>query len=111
MNARKCFMCRLLAKLYETAKRRGEKCCICGFIAFLLSMPIDACAADKETAKCVDPAIRQDVPAQVVVKLPSTPLCWFVQKVTGKSPPTPRAAAIAFMNKAADSSGHNVRFE
>lgn len=110
MKARKCFMCRLLAKVYEAAKERGEKCCICGFIAFLLSMPIGACAADTETAGCVDPTVRPDTP-EVVVQLPNTPLCWLMHKMTGRSPPTPRTLVVAVMNRVAERNGHNVHFE
>ena len=110
MKARKCFMCRLLAKAYEMAKQRGEKCAVCAFIAFILSMPIGACASDTETEKCIE-SIVMVVPERIVIQLPDTPLCWFFHKMTGFSPPTPRAFVVAFINKAANSVGHNVHFE
>lgn len=109
MKARKCFMCRLLAKAYEMAKRRGEKCALCAFVAFLLSMPIGACASDAETKRCIEPVVV--VPELVVIQLPNTPLCWFIKKLTGKEPPTPRAFAVAFANSAAHAAGTNLHFE
>ncbi len=110
MKARKCFMCRLLAKAYEMAKRRGEKCAFCAFVAFILSMPIGACANDTETERCIE-SIIPAAPEQVVIQLPNTPLCWFIKKLTGKDVPTPRAFAVAFANSAAHAAGTNLRFE
>lgn len=108
MKARKCFMCRLLARAYEMAKKRGEKCVLCAFVTFLLSMPISACADSMEDAEC--PAIAI-VSNRIVIQLPNTPLCWLFKKLTGMEPPTPRAFAIAFANNAAHVAGSSLYFE
>jgi hypothetical protein len=110
MKARKCFMCRLLAKAYEMAKRRGEKCALCAFIAFLLAVPVGACASDTETEGCVS-AMSAVIPERIVIQLPNMPPCWLFKKLTGKDPPTPRAFAIAFVNSAAHATGTSLRFE
>lgn len=102
-------MCHLLAKAYEMAARRAEKCILCAFVAFLLSVPVVACATDAETESCIGSTVPT-VPEQIVIQLPNTPICWILARLIGRDPPTPRTFAVAFANSAANATGANVRF-
>ncbi len=74
-----CFMCRLLAKAYEMARARGEKCAICAFVITILSIPVCACAADRERR---EGPCSNTVPAETtevkVMPFPSTMVLRFI---------------------------------
>jgi len=94
-------MCRLLAKAYEMAKTRGEKCALCAAFAFLLSMPLLACADETGKIPCVTGGTDTSAVTEVIVTevpCPSKYLAKLVMKVTGLKFETPIGNALAKIN-------------